>query len=321
MNKKVSEKPQILSQIAAIVSQIVAIVSQVVKKIKDEKFLFVIAIVALLVGLTLLNVNLGSPNTRFIIAIIAILTFTVISGHFVIDVLRMREQENTEKLMLQQVGHIGLWKCSKCGYMNRWENWSCNNCKHKWKEDEDSHIWLCKKCNEHNLWENDFCSRCGKHYMTPPAAYNSSDSEIIMKDGIILQEKPIKINRTENHTETNILRKKSHSDRLNPNDKLEIDDYLISEDGRYKLVLEKDGLGLYKDKISERRIIEGLQLVSHAIMQGNDGNFVIYGPNGALWQSNTDSNPGAWLIVQNDGQVVIYDIKGQSLWPIKSKQK
>lgn len=166
--KKVPEKPRFWSQIARVVSQIVDIVSQVVEKLKDEPFLFVIAIVALLIGLALLSINLGSPNTRFIVAIIAILTFSVILRHFVIDIIQIRER---------QIGYIDLWKCSKCGHMNRWENWYCNNCKQKWEESKDTHMWLCKKCDEHNLWDNDFCTKCGKHYMMSPAAFNPEPFE------------------------------------------------------------------------------------------------------------------------------------------------
>ena len=38
----------------------------------------------------------------------------------------------------------------------------------------------------------------------------------------------------------------------------------------------------------------------------SDGNFVIYGPNGALWATNTSGNPGAYLVVQGDGNLVVY---------------
>jgi hypothetical protein len=58
------------------------IVSQAITKIKDEPFLFVIALVALLIGFTVVASKLGSPDLRFIVAVIAVLAFTVIVGHY-----------------------------------------------------------------------------------------------------------------------------------------------------------------------------------------------------------------------------------------------
>ncbi|MBV8884893.1 MAG: hypothetical protein JO235_12985 [Chroococcidiopsidaceae cyanobacterium CP_BM_RX_35] len=45
-----------------------------------------------------------------------------------------------------------------------------------------------------------------------------------------------------------------------------------------------------------------------------DGNLVIYGNSQAIWASGTAGNPGAFLQVQDDGNVVIYSSMGQPLW-------
>jgi hypothetical protein len=52
-----------------------------------------------------------------------------------------------------------------------------------------------------------------------------------------------------------------------------------------------------------------------------DGNLVLYfSPFGtsfwaeALWASNTGGNPGAWAIMQNDGNFVVYSKSGAPLW-------
>jgi hypothetical protein len=48
-------------------------------------------------------------------------------------------------------------------------------------------------------------------------------------------------------------------------------------------------------------------------MQG-DGNLVIYGPGDVpIWFSNTAGHPDSFLIVQNDGNVVIYS-NGRAIW-------
>lgn len=49
-----------------------------------------------------------------------------------------------------------------------------------------------------------------------------------------------------------------------------------------------------------------------AIFQ-TDGNFVVYGPSGAIWQSHT-SGRGHTLAMQSDGNVVIYTAKGSAVW-------
>lgn len=47
-------------------------------------------------------------------------------------------------------------------------------------------------------------------------------------------------------------------------------------------------------------------------MQG-DGNLVVYASTGARWASGTRT-PGAWLAVQPDGNVVVYDPWGYPIW-------
>jgi len=52
---------------------------------------------------------------------------------------------------------------------------------------------------------------------------------------------------------------------------------------------------------------------AYKIMQ-DDGNLVIYSKKKALWASNTAGNPGARLTMQNDGNLVIYSKDGRALW-------
>ena len=48
----------------------------------------------------------------------------------------------------------------------------------------------------------------------------------------------------------------------------------------------------------------------------NDGNLVLYDSLGAapVWSSNTWGHPGVSLSIQNDGNLVIYDFNGAVLW-------
>ena len=58
---------------------------------------------------------------------------------------------------------------------------------------------------------------------------------------------------------------------------------------------------------------------AEAIMQA-DGNFVIYdiedGSPIPVWSTNTAGNPGAYLNVQDDGNVVIYSASNAVLWSL-----
>ncbi len=96
-------------------------------------------------------------------------------------------------------------------------------------------------------------------------------------------------------------------DRLHPNESLGVNMSLTSQNGRLTFVLQGDGnIVLYKWGTQPLWASDTYgNTVSRAFMQ-DDGNFVLYGPAGAIWASNTAGNPGAWLVVQDDGNVVIY---------------
>jgi hypothetical protein len=73
-----------------------SILGQVVGKIKNEPFLFVIGVIALLVGLATLATQIGSSDFRIIVIVIAALSFIVIVGYYLRDGLTpttAKEQE------------------------------------------------------------------------------------------------------------------------------------------------------------------------------------------------------------------------------------
>ncbi len=51
-----------------------------------------------------------------------------------------------------------------------------------------------------------------------------------------------------------------------------------------------------------------------SLIYQRDGNLVLYGPAGWLWQSGTAGTPGAICIMQGDGNLVIYDWNNQWIW-------
>ncbi len=59
---------------------------------------------------------------------------------------------------------------------------------------------------------------------------------------------------------------------------------------------------------------------SYLIMQ-SDGNLVWYEGSRVVWHTNTDGNPGARLVVQNDGNAVIYSSSNRALWQTRTAGK
>lgn len=110
------------------------------------------------------------------------------------------------------------------------------------------------------------------------------------------------------------------SDRLEPGEKLFPNQYLLSEDGRFVLMLQTDGnLVLYT--YGRTLWWSGTSgPASHAIMQ-EDGNFVVYRPDGSTnWHSHTGGEGLSTFVVQHDGNIVLYDTNLQATWVSGSYQ-
>lgn len=99
---------------------------------------------------------------------------------------------------------------------------------------------------------------------------------------------------------------------------------IASPDGRFRLIYQTDGnLVLYRD---DRRVSVSLwatgtngRALGVVVMQ-RDGNLVMYDEeNNALWASGTDGNHDARLRVQSDGDVVIH-IGDRQVWHTKTGQ-
>lgn len=102
---------------------------------------------------------------------------------------------------------------------------------------------------------------------------------------------------------------------LNSGGILRKDDYLLSADSHSALALQSDGnLALYASfKLVWQSEALGAE-VDRVIMQ-TDGNLVIYdGSSRPLWATNTTGNPGAWLALQADGNLVVYSSTNVVLW-------
>lgn len=110
-------------------------------------------------------------------------------------------------------------------------------------------------------------------------------------------------------------------DRLHAGDTLAVNDQLRSPDGRYELVYQPDGnLVLYNASMNAFGASNTFgKPAGHAIMQ-SDGNFAIYGPDGAFeWNTGT-TVAGSQLVLQNDANLVIYDASGGAVWATNTQR-
>lgn len=57
----------------------------------------------------------------------------------------------------------------------------------------------------------------------------------------------------------------------------------------------------------------------HLAMQ-TDGNLVVYGPAGAVWQSQTSGSGGNRAVMQGDGNLVVYRADNTAVWSSKTSR-
>ncbi len=75
---------------------------------------------------------------------------------------------------------------------------------------------------------------------------------------------------------------------------------------------------------SQNQLLPGQDLQAHeglsspgfkvALRMQHDGNLVLYTQSRVLWASGTAGHPGARLVLQGDGNLVVYDANGTALW-------
>jgi D-alanyl-D-alanine carboxypeptidase-like protein len=102
-------------------------------------------------------------------------------------------------------------------------------------------------------------------------------------------------------------------DQLKPNETLARGREMRSADGRHRLIMQNDGNLVVYGPNGVRWTPGASSTGDRLIMQ--DGNLVLYNASGTfIWQSGTGGHPGAWLALQDDGNLVVYDASGKALW-------
>lgn len=103
------------------------------------------------------------------------------------------------------------------------------------------------------------------------------------------------------------------TDHLNPGDQMSLNSEIDSTDGRFRFVFQADSnLVIYGPSKALWASNTGGQNASALIMQ-TDGNLVLYRSGGyPLWASGTRGTDSLWM--QTDGNAVIYNQNGSAVW-------
>jgi hypothetical protein len=103
------------------------------------------------------------------------------------------------------------------------------------------------------------------------------------------------------------------SDLLLPGQYLKAGQYRRSKNGLYTLIMQTDGNAvLYKGRTALWSSVTARK-ASSLVMQ-KDGNLVIISGRTPVWASNTGGSTGAFLAVQNDSNMVIYNVRKKAVW-------
>ena len=107
------------------------------------------------------------------------------------------------------------------------------------------------------------------------------------------------------------------SDTLGAGGRLVAGQWLVSSNRRYRLLYQTDGNLVLLDDIDAVALWSSETTGASAgqVVMQSDGNLVVYDAQGSgRWASGTVGNPNARLVVQNDGNLVVYRADGQPLW-------
>jgi hypothetical protein len=103
------------------------------------------------------------------------------------------------------------------------------------------------------------------------------------------------------------------SSLLKPGEYLKPGQYRRSPNGTYTLLMQTDGNAvLYKGRTALWASMTNRK-ASSLIMQ-RDGNLVVVSGRTPVWASNTGGSTSAYLAVQNDSNLVIYNVRNKAVW-------
>ncbi len=115
-------------------------------------------------------------------------------------------------------------------------------------------------------------------------------------------------------------------DRLNAGEALFPGQHLLSQNRYYTFSLQRDGNMVLRKaenlKSHKKHILwnSGTTGGANKLLMQQDGNLVLYHNGHAKWSTGTNGHPGAYFVMQNDGNAVVYSRNNQPLWSTNTAQ-
>jgi|GEM_PF-4822355 len=99
------------------------------------------------------------------------------------------------------------------------------------------------------------------------------------------------------------------------NESLKFEDFIASNNGMYRLIMQGDGNLVMYDIFNKALWASGtMGKGGNVVTMQGDGNLVIYAGSKAVWASGTMNKGGVKLAMQDDRNLVIYTQDGKSVW-------
>ena len=115
-------------------------------------------------------------------------------------------------------------------------------------------------------------------------------------------------------------------DRLNAGQALMPGQHLLSQNRYYTFSLERNGNMILRKaenlKSKKKHILwnSGTSGPVTKLLMQQDGNLVLYHNGKARWSTGTNGHPGAYFVIQNDGNAVVYSKHNKALWSTNTAQ-
>jgi hypothetical protein len=122
--------------------------------------------------------------------------------------------------------------------------------------------------------------------------------------------------------QSNTAQSWGYPNELTENQQLNVNDKLVSRNGRYSLIMQWDGnLVLYNASGNPLWASNTWgSPATHAVLQ-SDGNFVLYdNQSNPLWSTGTNGNSGVYLLLKDDGNLPLYSNQKTILWSSNTPQ-
>jgi hypothetical protein len=118
----------------------------------------------------------------------------------------------------------------------------------------------------------------------------------------------------------------SARDRLNSGEVLMPGQHLISQNRIYTFSVQRDGNLILRKaeslKSKKKHILwnSGTSGNVTKLFMQKDGNLVLYDNANPKWYTKTNGHPGAYFVLQNDGNAVVYSKDNKPIWSTNTAQ-